>query len=267
MFLIVVAGLGAASLLYRVVMAAARRRQSSNDYLEADSIGDQNARDNQQQYRSVDERDQLVDDLHPSTIAGANVGDDQQHHRSVDEGDQFSDDLQRLSAANGRDDQQHDRSVDKGNQFIDDFHRLLVSGANNYEARRPHPVDDEWPNEVRRTGCASQITDDMSARESTLAQLRQDLDRLLHDKSREDQLQRRPIDEPEPVIDDLHRAPISGANDDDAPPPHRADDQWPNNGRRAGGASQITDEVSEREGRLTQWRRDLDLLLQPRKSA
>jgi hypothetical protein len=66
MFLIVAAGLGVASLLYRVVTAAARRRQNSIDHLEADGIGDQNARDNQQQYRSVDERDQFVDDLHSS---------------------------------------------------------------------------------------------------------------------------------------------------------------------------------------------------------
>ena len=95
MFLIVAAGLGVASLLYRVVTAAARRRQNSIDHLEADGIGDQNARDNQQQYRSVDERDQFVDDLHSSTIAAANDRDDQQHHRSVDDRDRLIEDLHR----------------------------------------------------------------------------------------------------------------------------------------------------------------------------
>jgi hypothetical protein len=221
MFLIVVAGLGTASLLYRVVTAAARRRQNSNDHLEADSIGDQKARDNQQQYRSVDEGDQLVDDLHPSTMAGANVVDDQRPRRSGDDGEQFIEDLHgsQLSAAIDRDNQQHHRSVDEPNQFIDDLHRSLIPGANDYDAPRPHPTDDVWQNNAPRAG------GDVSEREDTLAQLRRDLDRLLHPNSHED------------------------------------------NGRRAGGESQITGEVSERDYRLTQWRRDLDLLLQPRKSA
>ena len=156
MFLIVAAGLGVASLLYRVVTAAARRRQNSIDHLEADGIGDQNARDNQQQYRSVDERDQFVDDLHSSTIAAANDRDDQQQHRSVDDRDQLIEDLHssQISGANDRDDPQHHRSVDDRNPFIDDLHRSLISGANDYDARRPHPTDDDWPNNTRRAGGA-----------------------------------------------------------------------------------------------------------------
>jgi len=176
MFLIVAAGLGVASLLYRVVTAAARRRQNSIDHLEADGIGDQNARDNQQQYRSVDERNQFVDDLHSSTKAATNDRDNQHQHRSVDDRDQLIEDLHRsqISGANDRDDPQHHRSVDDRNPFIDDLHRSLISGANDYDARRPHPTDDDWPNNARRTGGASQITDDVSKREDTLAQLRLD---------------------------------------------------------------------------------------------
>ena len=274
MFLIVAAGLGVASLLYRVVTAATRRRQNSIDHLEADGIGDQNARDNQQQYRSVDERDQFVDDLHSSTIAAANDRDDQQQHRSVDDRDQLIEDLHRsqISGANDRDDPQHHRSVDDRNPFIDDLHRSLISGANDYDARRPHPTDDDWPNNRRRAGGACHITDDVSKREDTLAQLRRDLDRLLQPNSREDQQQHGSSAEPEQFIDDLQRAPISSANDngsgeDDHDARRPADDAWPNNTRRTGGASQITDEVSERDNRLSRLRRDLNSLLQSSKSA
>ncbi|MGA9437037.1 MAG: hypothetical protein WBV76_02420, partial [Pseudolabrys sp.] len=274
MFLIVAAGLGVASLLYRVVTAAARRRQNSIDHLEADGIGDQNARDNQQQYRSVDERDQFVDDLHSSTIAAANDRDDQQQRRSVDDRDQLIEDLHssQISGANDRDDPQHHRSVDDRNPFIDDLHRSLISGANDYDARRPHPTDDDWPNNTRRAGGACQITDDVSRREDTLSQLRRDLDRLLQPNSSEDQQQHGSSAEPEQFIDDLQRAPISSANDkgsgeDDHDARRPADDAWPNNTRRTGGASQITDEVSERDNRLSRLRRDLNSLLQSSKSA
>ena len=177
-----------ASLLYRVVTATARRQQNSIDHLEADGTGDQNARDNQQQYRSVDERDQFVDDLHSSNIAAANDRDNQQHHRSVDDRDRLIEDLHRsqISGANDRDDPQHHRSVDDRNPFIDDLHRSLISGANDYDARRPHPTDDDWPNNTRRADGACHITDDASKREDTLAQLRRDLDRLLQPNSHED---------------------------------------------------------------------------------
>jgi hypothetical protein len=258
MFLIVAVGLGVASLLYRVVTAAARRRKISSDHnddLEADWIGNQNSNnwpDNQQQY-SVDE------DLHRPPISGAN--EDQQHHRSVDERDQFTDDLHRsiIAAPTDRDDQQHQNSVNDRDPFIDDLRRT----------RRPHPTDDEWPNWVRGTGGASQIPDDVSARENTLGQLRCDLDRLLQQKSSDVD---RFNDERERFIDDLHRSPVAGANDNgsgendhDARRP--ANDEWSNNRRGPAGASHPTDEVSERDNRLAQLKRDLDVLLKSPKSA
>jgi hypothetical protein len=152
------------------------------------------------------------------------------------------------------------------------LHRSLISGANDYDAHRPHLTDDDWPNNTRRAGGACHITDDVSKREDTLAQLRRDLDRLLQANSREDQQQHGSSAEPEQFIDDLHRAPISGANDngsgeDDHEGRGPADDAWPNYTRHTGGASQITDEVSERDNRLSRLRRDLDSLLQPSKSA
>jgi hypothetical protein len=147
MFLILAVGLGVASLLYRVVTAAARRRQTIIDHPESDWVDDHNPHNWQQ---VVDKRDQSTDDLHRSPISGANDRDEQQQHRSDDR-----------------------------DQFINDLHRSPISGANDYDARRPHPTDDDWPNNARRAGGASQITDDVSRREDTLAQLRRDLDRLL----------------------------------------------------------------------------------------
>ena len=65
----------------------------------------------------------------------------------------------------------------------------------------------------------------------------------------------------------LYRANDNGSGEDDHEGRGPADDAWPNNARRTGGASQITDEVSERDNRLSQLRRDLDSLLQSSKSA
>src|SRR4029453_8900548 len=161
---------------------------------------------------------------------------------------------------------------DDRDQFIDDLHRSLISGANNFDARRPQPTDNDWPNSVRRASGTSQITEDVSKREDTLAQLRRDLDRLLQPNSREDQQQHGSSPEREHFIDDLHRTPISGANDngsvEDAHDDRRpANDEWPNNARRTGDVSHLADEVSERDNRLAQLRRDLDWLLKSPKRA
>jgi hypothetical protein len=297
MFLVVAVGLGMASLLYRVVTAAARRRKSGgdhSDHLEADWIGNQNPQqqysvdenlqrptisganhsEDRQQHRSVDEQDQFADDWHRSTIAAANDRQNQQQHRSVDDRDQFIEELHssQISGANNRDDQQKDGSFDDRDQFSDDLHRSLISGANNFDARRPQPTDNDWPNGARRTAGTSPITEDVSKREDTLAQLRRDLDRLLQPNSREDQQRYGSSAEREQFIDDLHRTPISGANDnrsgeDDHDDRRPVNDEWPNNARRTGDVSHLTDEVSERDNRFARLRRDLDWLLQSPKSA
>ena len=285
MFLVVAVGLGVASLLYRVVTAAARRRKIGSDHtdhLEADWIRNQNPQqqysvdedlqrptisgandsEDQQQHRSVDERDQFTDDWHRSTIAAANDREDQQQHRSVDDRDQFIEELHssQTSGANDRDDQQKDRSFDDRDQFIDDLHRSLISGANNFDARRPQPTDNDWPNGARRTGGTFQITEDVSKREDTLAQLRRDLDRLLQPNSREQQ--HGSSAEREQFIDDLHRTPISGANDNGSGEDDHDDQRPANDARRTGDVCHLTDEASERDNRFAQLRRDLDWLLQ-----
>ena len=295
MFLVVAIGLGVASLLYRVVTAVARRRKSGgdhSDHLEADWTGNQNPQqqysvdedlhrptisgandsEDRQQHRSVDERDQFTDDWHRSTMVAANDREDQQQHKSVDDRDQFIEELDssQISGANDRDDQQKDRFFDDRDQFIADLHRSLISGANNFDARRPQPTDNDWQNSARRAGGTSQITKDVSKREDTLAQLRRDLDRLLQPNSREDQQQHGSSAEREQFIDDLHRTPISGANDngsgeDDHDDRRPANDEWPNNARRTGDVCHLTDEVSERDNSFAQLRRDW--LLQSPKSA
>src|SRR5262249_43442278 len=155
------------------------------------------------------------DDWHRSNMAAASDRKDQQQHRSVDDRDQFIEELHssQISGANDRDNQQKDRSFDDRDQFIDDLHRSPISGANNFDPRRPQPTDNDWLNSARRAGGTSQITEDVSKREDTLAQLRRDLDRLLQPNSREDQQRYGSGAEREEFIDDLHRTPISGAND------------------------------------------------------
>jgi hypothetical protein len=239
MSLTVLLGLGVAGLLYRVVTAAARRRQIIIDHPN-DRVDNQNPhywRDNLQQHGSVDQRDQFIKDLHRSPLSVANDRDDQQQYRF--ESDQLDDSR---------------RSPRLGDNY--------VSGTNNYGAHHPYGADDEWPNNTRHTNRASQVTKEANEHDDTLAQLRRDLDRLLQPKSPDDQQQHGSIDERE-----LHRSPISDANDYEAGRPHPANDELPINTRRTGGASQITEEVSEREDRLAQLRRDLDWLLQMPKRA
>jgi hypothetical protein len=142
-----------------------------------------------------------------------------------------------------------------------------VPGANNYGAHRPYRADDAGPNNARRTRGAPQTTDEVSEHDDTLAQLQRDLDRLLQLKSRDDENQHRSIDERDQFVEDLHRSPISSANDYEVYPPPPANDEWPNGVRGTGGASQITNEVGEHEERLAQLKRDLDLLLQLPKRA
>jgi hypothetical protein len=248
MSLIVLLALGIAGLLYRVVTAVARRRQiiinhGSVDQHPNDRVNHQNPHDNLQQHGSVDQRDQFINDLHRSPISVANDRDDQQQHRPV-ERDQLDD---------------SHRSPILGENY--------VSGTNNYGANHPYGADDEWPNNTRHTNRASQFTKEANEHDDTLAQLRRDLDRLLQPKSRGDEQQHRSIDERDQLVEELHRSPISGANDYEVGPPPPANDEWPNSVRGTGGASQITDEAGEREERLAQLKRDLDWLLQSPKRA
>jgi hypothetical protein len=81
-----------------------------------------------------------------------------------------------------RDDRQQHGSVDARERFIDDSHLSLVPAASDYTARRPLRGDDEWQNNALHKGRASQITDDVSEREKTLAQLIRDLDQLLQSR-------------------------------------------------------------------------------------
>jgi hypothetical protein len=232
--------LGVAGLLYRVVTAVARRRQIIVDHPKSDLVDHQNPhnwRDNQQQHGSIDRREQSIQDLRSSPLSVANDRDAQQQHRPV-ERDQLDDSR---------------RSPILGENY--------VPVTNNYGAHHPYGADDEWPNNTRHTNRAPQFTKEANEHDDTLAQLRRDLDRLLQPKSPDDQQQHGSIDEQE-----LPRS-ISDANDYEAGRPHPANDELPINARRTGGASLITEEVSEREDRLAQLRRDLDWLLQTPKRA
>jgi len=154
MLLIVALGLGVAGFLHRVVTAIARRRQIIREHPESTWIGSENPHhwhDNQERHRSADERGQVIGDSPRSPLSNANDSNDQQQQKLVDECNQFIGDLRRSSAAD----------------------------ANDCIARPLHAANDESSDNARRTGGASQITDEVRKREERLAQLKRDLDCLL----------------------------------------------------------------------------------------
>jgi hypothetical protein len=81
-----------------------------------------------------------------------------------------------------RDDRQQHGSVYEGEEVIDDLHPSPVQAAGDYSARRPLRADDGCQNKTRGKYSASQITDEVSGRENTLAQLILDLDRMLQSR-------------------------------------------------------------------------------------
>jgi hypothetical protein len=82
-----------------------------------------------------------------------------------------------------RDDRQRHVSVYEGEKVIGDLHPSPVATAGDYSARRrPLRADDERQNKARGKDSASQITDEISGRENTLAQLILDLDRMLQSR-------------------------------------------------------------------------------------
>jgi hypothetical protein len=175
MALIIALGLVAAGLLYRVVMkiVAVRRRQINVEHLESGWIDNRNQHESRgdkwQHRRSLNERDELIDDLHPSRR------DNRQQHRSSDEPHERVDDLH----PSWRDERQQPRFSDERDKLIDDLHRSLMLGTSDYSAGRAFQVDGEWPNSARRTGGSFQVASEVSEREDKLEQWRRDLDWLL----------------------------------------------------------------------------------------
>jgi hypothetical protein len=70
----------------------------------------------------------------------------------------------------------------EGEEVIDDLHPSLVPAAGDYSARHPLRADDECQNNARSEDSASQITDEVSGRENTLAQLILDLEQMLQSR-------------------------------------------------------------------------------------
>jgi hypothetical protein len=62
------------------------------------------------------------------------------------------------------------------------LHPSLVPAAGVYSARRPLRADDECQNNARGKDSAPRITDDVSGRENTLAQLILDLEQMLQSR-------------------------------------------------------------------------------------
>ena len=209
MLLIGLLALGAAGLLYRLVTAAARRRQIIVDHPKFDLVHHQNPHNDHdsQQRGLVNRREGFIKDLHRSP----------------------------LSVANDRDNQKQN-------------------------------ADDELLNNGRRTNGASQFTNEANEHNDTMVQLGRELVRSQRQVG-DDEQQYKSIEERDQLVDDLHRSPISGASDYELYAPHPANDLCANSVRGTGGASQVPNEVREREERFAQLKRDLDWLLQLPKRA
>ncbi len=175
MFLVIALGLAATGLLYRVLMkiVAVRGPKIVVERPESKWINDRNQHESRgdkwQHRRSINERDELIDDLHPSRR------DNRQQRESPDELHELIDRLHRSR----RDGPQQPRSPDERDELIDDLHRPLMQGASDDSARRLFQADGEWPNSARRTGGSFRIADEASEHEDRLEQLKRDLDRLL----------------------------------------------------------------------------------------
>ena len=87
------------------------------------------------------------------------------------------------------------------------------------------------------------------------------------DQARNDQLQHGSVSQPDELIHDLQSSLTAAASDYRPRPALDAADESSNSGRGKDGASQISEEIKEREEVLERLRRDLDRLLQSPKVA
>jgi hypothetical protein len=81
-----------------------------------------------------------------------------------------------------RDDRQQHGSIYEGEEVIDNLHPSLVPAVGGHSARRPLRAHDECQNKACGKDSASQITDEVSGRENTLALLILELDRMLQSR-------------------------------------------------------------------------------------
>jgi hypothetical protein len=82
----------------------------------------------------------------------------------------WHEDPQRLQVVNGR------------KPLVDDVHVPLVPAASDYGARRPLRADDERQGSALHEDGAPQITDEVSASDTTLARLIRDIDELMQSR-------------------------------------------------------------------------------------
>jgi hypothetical protein len=73
-----------------------------------------------------------------------------------------------------RDDQDQHGSVDNRQEF-----HSTLSAVNDHSSPDPFRPEEEWPEAARDKGGVHEITDETSKREDKLAQLHQDLSRML----------------------------------------------------------------------------------------
>ncbi|MGB8742996.1 MAG: hypothetical protein WCD52_22945 [Xanthobacteraceae bacterium] len=161
----------------------------------------------------------------------------------------------------GDDRPQHELADDKFVQQLD--------GLTHYLQRSSIPAaTNERPDNPRRRGHASRLTDKISKREhQRLGVDPREADGIgdrRRQEWRDDQKQDRSLGAGDELIDDLQSALVA-ASDHRPRPPFQADEGWSNDGR--GKDAACSDEITEREEVLERLKRDLDRLLQSPKLA
>ena len=291
MFSIVALGLVVAGFLFRIVMkiSARRRRRIVIDHPDSDLIDDRQEhelRDDQ----SPHQRDDLTDYLQDSVIPTATDSnprrpfrDERPDARSRDPASRIKSKISTREYRRGVgvdarepdwiDDQHKHESHDnqpphQRDGRTDDLQRLSIPTATNSRSTRSSRVDDERLDNAPGGDPISRIQNKITREHSRIGVDSREsgwIDDRRQREGRNDQ--RQPVVARDELIDDLQSSLIQAASDYRPRPPLQADDGGLNNARGEDGASQISDEISEREEVLERLRRDLDRLLQSPKVA
>ncbi len=161
-----------------------------------------------------------------------------------------------------------DQSPHQRDRRTGDLQRLSTPTATDPRSSRSSRIDDERLDHALGRDPISPVQNKITREHSRIGVDSRESDWVDDRRQREGRNdQRQPVAAREELIDDLQSSLIQVASDYQPRPPLDAADEWTNSGRGKDGATQISDEIKEREEALEQLRRDLDRLLQSRQVA
>jgi hypothetical protein len=161
-----------------------------------------------------------------------------------------------------------DQSPHPRDRRTDDLQRLTTPTATDPRSSRSSRIDDERLDNARGRDPISPVQNKITRERSRIGVDSGESEWIDDRRQREGRNdQREPVAARDELIDDLQSSLIQAASDYQPRPPLDAADEWTNSERGKDGATQISDEIKEREEALERLRRDLDRLLQSRQVA